>query len=473
MMPTIRPASRPSASSVVESTPEDLATLRYLLDLTLQPIDRWDGFVQIEQFASSALRYQLNVLSYALAMAQHTRTPAFTGYLAEAQRFAIEKMRARRVWSYWAAENLVGHLRWDPDPIAFENVMYSGFFGVMVGMYESLVDDRFSAPGSLSLRWSEREVYDYDFASLTRAIERNMRADPRSPMYACEPHLIYPICNTFALNTLCMFDRLHGTDTSRGLVDGVRASLDRDGYLRSDGRFLCGRTARSRALVFPPTIGNDVFMAYWLTAAMPDLAERTYAMVRDRFLVRAGDVVSLVPGRRIDGGNYTFERAEAFSQAVTIVAAREFGDETTARALERTLERESTYAYASGARRVRSVSTLTNAMIGLARFSRQHSLREILTGRVRRASEGPVLAEVAYPEVLVARAVTDGVALDLVLRPGSTTRTTTIAIEGLSPARSYALSGATRPTAEADARGRLLVDVPLHGRTEVRVAPAP
>lgn len=73
---------------VTEHTPEDLAHLRYALDLALQPLDSFAGFTKIDQFREAATRYQLNALSYSLSMAQFTRTPAFTGYLAEAQRNA-------------------------------------------------------------------------------------------------------------------------------------------------------------------------------------------------------------------------------------------------------------------------------------------------------------------------------------------------------------------------------------------------
>jgi hypothetical protein len=89
------------------------------------PIGRFDGFSHIEQYLLSALRYQLNYTNYALAQAQYNYTPAFTGYLTEAQANTIEKMRDNKVWGYWAHECLVGYQRWDPDPIKFANVMYT------------------------------------------------------------------------------------------------------------------------------------------------------------------------------------------------------------------------------------------------------------------------------------------------------------------------------------------------------------
>ncbi|MGI8863218.1 MAG: hypothetical protein ACR2JH_02265 [Solirubrobacteraceae bacterium] len=54
---------------------------------------------------------------------------------------------------------------------------------------------------------------------------------------------------------------------------------------------------------------------------------------------------------------------------------------------------------------------------------------------------GPILAEVAYPGVLVARAVTDREKLELVLRAGNGGGRTTLAIERLVPEREYMVEG--------------------------------
>ena len=94
-------------------------------------------------------------------------------------------MRSKRVWGYWAHECLVGYQRWDPDPIKFANVMYTGFFRVMVGLFETLNDRRFSRPGALSLRWSEDTEYVYEFSSLCEAIVHNMDISSQGPQ---QPH---------------------------------------------------------------------------------------------------------------------------------------------------------------------------------------------------------------------------------------------------------------------------------------------
>ena len=74
-------------------------------------------YLKFDQFREGALRYQINHLAYATALYQYTHTPAFSGYLAEAQRNAIQKALDKRVWKYWSLENLWGNLRWNPDPI--------------------------------------------------------------------------------------------------------------------------------------------------------------------------------------------------------------------------------------------------------------------------------------------------------------------------------------------------------------------
>jgi linalool dehydratase/isomerase-like protein len=132
---------------------DDLRRLRLLLDRALQPVDRFDGFEWIDQFQTSAVRYQINFLSYALSVASHTYLPAFDGYLATAQRNLVAKQLDHRVWRYWALESLWGHLRSNRDPIARDNIMYSGFLATQIAYARGSVGIcDYDAPGSLRLQ---------------------------------------------------------------------------------------------------------------------------------------------------------------------------------------------------------------------------------------------------------------------------------------------------------------------------------
>ncbi len=458
---------------VTEHSAQDLAHLRYALDLALQPIDSFVGFTKIDQFREAATRYQLNALGYSLSMAQFTRTPAFTGYLAEAQRNAIEKMLDRRIWGYWAVENAWGNLDLDRDPVDnSENIMLTGFHGLMVAMYETLNDDRFSRPGALTYRWNDDVGYANDYGSLAASIHRNVQRSPYA-LFPCEPNWIYTVCNTFGMNTMVSHDRLHGT----GYFPAVEARL-RDSYetefLRPDGRIIGVRSSHL-GLSWNLWAGASIQLttSYWMHAALPDIAQRTWWLLREQELRTEGDAVTTRPGvsARLDPGNYQLG-TDTYSRVVTMMAARELGDEELATQVQRGLDDHEDVAEADGARRYANASGLANLYANLGRFGRHSGLRDLVTfGSPEAWRRGPVLAEVAYPDVLVAKAVTDGVALDLVLRPGARPVRTVLLVERLVPGREYVVTGAAQPTYVADADGTAAIEIDLGGRHEVRIAP--
>ncbi|MGW5112733.1 linalool dehydratase/isomerase domain-containing protein [Nocardia sp. NPDC004123] len=461
----------PEAPPVAEHSAEDLAALRYALDLALQPLDRFDGFTRIDQFREAALRYQLNGLGYALATAQYTRTPAFTGYLAEAQRNAIVKMLDRRVWGYWALENLWGNLRWNPDPADRENIMLTGFLGLMVGMYETLNDDRFSAPGALTFRWNDRRAYRNSFGTLAESVHRNMIAGDYT-LYPCEPNWLYTVCNTFGLNTLLTHDRLHGTALTADVIDRLHHAYESE-FLRPDGRIIGVRSARlggSWNFWAGPAI--QLTTALWLHAGLPEYAQRAWWIVRDQEIHARGEHVGfpLRASSRVDAGNYRF--GSAYGQVMIASAAREVGDEDIARTALAGIEEFGDPVSANGVRYYQGLSGLGNMYALQFRFNRAAGVRDLIAfGAPPQWRAGPVLAEAAYPDVLVARAVTDGRALDLVLRPGNGLCRTTLRISRLDPGRAYSVAGARDAEFTASYAGEALIDIDLGGRHEVRIAP--
>ena len=458
---------------VVEHSEDDLAHLRYALDLALQPIDRFDGFDRLDQFREAATRYQLDALGYSLSMSQFTRTPAFTGYLAAAQRNAIEKMLDRRVWQYWALENAWGNLRFGRDPIAnSDNIMLTGFYGVMLSMYESLNDDRYSRPGALTFRWDGDTAFSHDYPGLASAVHRSMTAAPFT-LYPCEPNWIYTVCNTFGMNTLLGHDRLYGSGLFPDLEDRLRTSYEHE-FLRPDGRIV-GVRSENYGLSWNFWSGSAVQLttAYWLHASLPDIAQRTWWLVRDT-LERRPDGGAMLPrsvANRIDPGSYRLG-TEVYGLAATLMAAREMGDDEWADAALHSLERHAESSPATGARRYAGGSVLANLYANLGRFGRHSAVRDLLAyGPPDAWRQGPVLAEADYPDVLVARAVTDGHRLDLVLRPGNGPVRTRLGLAGLAPDRTYDLRGAIEPTVVASAGGTAKFHVDLGDRLDVVAIP--
>lgn len=465
--------SYPQDVTVVEHSDQDLRRLRASLDLALQPIDSYEGFTHIDQFREGALRYQLNALSYGLSMSQFTRTPAFRGYLAEAQRNTIDKMLQRKVWGYWPLENAWGNLRRDRDPVPVgENVMLTGFFGLQVGMYTSLNDDRYTRPGSLDFRWDEETSYPYDLPGLAANVRQSVAGSAFS-LYPCEPNWIYTICNTFGLNTVLASEQGTPTGAATEVQSRLRSAYESE-FLRPDGRIVGVRSSHlGLSWNFWASPSVQLATTYWLNPGMPDLAQRTWWLIRDGWLrVEDGRVStprSVVS--RLDPGNYRLG-TDTFTLAVTTMAAREIGDEETALAAEATLVEREQLAHEHGAERVANASGLANSYLNLGRFGRRSGLRDLVAfGPPAAWRDGPVLEQAAYPDVLVAKAVSDGAALDLVLAPGEAPVRTRLTLAQLRPGASYDVRGAREPSVVADGEGRAVVDVDLGGRIEVRVTP--
>jgi hypothetical protein len=81
----------------------DLKTLRFVqwfIELGLSDFDDWTYHDIIDQFQTSALRYQLYEAVYSLGLYQAHYAPGFHGYLSQAQRNVIHKSCTKTVMGY-------------------------------------------------------------------------------------------------------------------------------------------------------------------------------------------------------------------------------------------------------------------------------------------------------------------------------------------------------------------------------------
>jgi hypothetical protein len=91
--------------------------------------------------------------------------------------------------------------------------------------------------------------------------------------------------------------------------------------------------------------------------------------------------------------------------------------------------------------------------------------------RPQRWQDGPRLKDAPHPAVLVAKAETDGRALDLVLYPGSDDRMVTLQLDRLAPGQHYVAHGAADPEVVADASGAAALSVNITERTTIELRP--
>ena len=460
---------------VEELSAEDVAAMRFLLDRALQPIERFDGFDWIEQFQTSAVRYQVMGLSYALSVAQAARLPALRGYLFQAQRNLIDKMMDHRIWRYWALENAWGNLRLDPDPMApatRDNVMYSGWYAAMIGMHASNTgDERYDRPGSIVLRHPSGREFAYDWPSIVEILADNYVRAPFT-LFPCEPNWIYVFCNNFGAIGVQLHDRLRGSDHWSRIAPHYRRSLEQE-FMTVDGRVLVIRSARTGLTIPSPTsTASDAMLAYYGHPTFPDIARRSWEIVRREMLhVDAGGARLDLRGFDLfDTGNY--RRSNATALTAVMAAATEMGDAEAHDVVRAAFIAEHPPVMDAGVLHHPGVSTQVHAVAFFSRAGRTNAMRDLVADGLPAAwREGPLLENVEYPDVLVARAVSDGAALDLTLLPGRDPGRHVLGLSQLRPGRRYRCEGTVEPEVGADAAGRANVTVELAGRRAVRVHP--
>ncbi len=458
---------------VRELTPDMLAGLRYLYDRTLQPRDQFQGFDIIDQFRESAIRYQLNYIGYALAMAQSHYLPNFRGYLLEAQRNTIEKFLDRRVWSYWRIENALGNLRFNADPIGRDNIMLGGFFNANLALYAAGTGDRrYSNPGALTFRLNSRTAFRHDALTVANAARENYARSPFC-LYPCEPSFAFSYCNLLALTGIQINDRVLGTQHAGSIVPEFRRHFENE-FFDADGSIIAGRVTRTgmRFHFFDATFTRAAY-CYLAHPHFPDIAERTWAMLREERVRFDGDGeldLALSFMDNVDIGNY--RRTNAAMYVELLLAGREHGDDEVADAALRGLDRLHGRTDSDGSLRHRGLSNFNNAHVVMGRMMRRHDWRRlVLQGPPLDAFRGPMLVDARYPDVQVACAHSDGEDLSLVLHPGAAAGPQVLALDQLRPHADYRISGAAAPRLTADGRGRATFIVHLTGRTAVHLVP--
>lgn len=434
---------------------DDLKRLRLLLDRALQPVDKFDGFEWRDQFQTAAVRYQINFTSYALSTARANHLPAATAYLDEAQRRLIAKLGDKRVWGYWALENAWGNLRIGRDPVPRDNIMFTGFVGLQIAL---------SGTGAALALHNEGEIWRrYALSELADILAMQYQNKP-SALLACEPNWVYPLCNLITACGVLAADNADGCQRWSGIAEHFRAGLLREMTTRS-GDFVAFRSLLTG--IAPPSPGGAVMQAFpclFLNATDPDLAEEHWERLRHRLAAR--------DWRRafwpIDVGNYGFSRASSY--AASAAAAVELGDGETATALLGRLEDECASRTIDGVTHRERASLWAHALELLARLGRKDGLRAMVARATTECPVGPRLIDAPYPDVLIARATSDGSSLDLVLHPGSTAISAPITIAGLRPNHRYRTGPGDAPFLSNEA-GQAQLSVPLHERTVLSVAP--
>lgn len=475
----VRAEPAESTAGERELAPDQLAALRYALERALQPVGEYKGYTIIDQFQPAAIRYQINHTGYALAMAQCHYTPSFKGYMQRAQRNVVETYLDRKVWGYWALESMWGHFNFTNwDPVGKGNIMVTGWYGLHFNQYMQVNRDyRYAEPGALTFRWNDKTAYRHDAHTITGSIVDNMRKSDFC-LFPCEPNWVYPICNMYGMGAIATYDRVFGTRYADEILPRWLHKLETE-FTDAKGTIIPLRSELT-GIAFP-FYSSEAGFAFFANVFSPELAQRLWAIGRKElgFFVAEDD-----EGRprlrlpqdqldfieKIDPGNY--RPGLLFAYAAILISAREFGDHELAEAARRSMDQDCGLFEEGGVAGYAKGSNLSNIWAVEGKLMGTGDFRNsFIHGPPESVFEGPVLAEARYPEVLVAKAFSDGRDLDLVLYPGVADGVQTLELERLAPGARYRLEGARTDTFAAADDGRASLQVELAGRTPLYIAP--
>ena len=294
------------SSQTKRLTLENLGHLNYLHSMLAQPLGSWDGFYTPQSPTMNfALRYQLAFGLYAVASLSQ-RTPAYRAPYVEAMRGAIEKMLDVASWGYWRAPSpsneqagtshltvLAGpHQRLPAgppsDPIARDNLQYSGHLSTMFGLYEKLTgDDRYDSPFTLHDPKSAA-IYTYTHMQVAERIYQQMRENKFGGV-CCEPGMAYVPCNNYAMASNTLHDALHGTRYSEANDEWLR-TVEKKMVLKGPAlRGIFGASYMKDVGMATPVAFNftDAWGLAFLLPFDPALVRKMYPTFRKR-VTRAG-----------------------------------------------------------------------------------------------------------------------------------------------------------------------------------------
>ena len=339
-----------------------LGFLNYLHGVLTQPLGSWEGFYRPQsQSMNFALRYQLAFSTYALAALQQA-TPAYRAPYEDAMRAAIEKMLHADVWGYWRAPQSPngndapiglassGHVAVlisphqraiagpPSDPIARDNLQYSGHLSTMLGLYEKVSGDtRYDSPFTLTDPACGVE-YTYSHGNVAERIHSQM-VQNRFGGVCCEQGMAYVPCNNHAMASNTLHDALHGTrfrDANEGWLKTVRSKL----VLKGPALRGVFGTAYMKDLGLATPVAFNFTDAWGLSFMLPfarPLVRKLYGRFKKRGVAHAGSHAAYV------GSAPTSERMEISDVPINtgfgLVLARGMGDVALADALSRYSEK--------------------------------------------------------------------------------------------------------------------------------------
>lgn len=414
-----------------------LGHINRVVQLARQADGDWSamGSWEPSQYGYDSYRYQLAFMDYALALANNHYTPAYRDIYSDSSLRLIRKMLRPDVWSYWETAsrmdeegNLVGEGMGIADPIADQNIMYSGHLLQMILTHELIYGDSgYSKANSIEFPLDPTHKSDYDIDSAVKVVFDQFKANDWKGV-ACEPHTIYIECNGHPIVAFKVYDEMKGTDLYKQTIKGFKEQYAALGYLDTKTLSYMRRhrlnTGETQYLDNPEAY-NDGWAGVIVNAWWPEEAKRLYPAQEKRHIQKLDDgtLTIKVHGKGI--GPVQPFNGYSYDHGFAVAYAAEMGDIKT---------RDGLLAYAQkywnpkwdgdalvykrndndrnpddGKDVWRQVSLLTaNALLPFAQLNEGNALADLYDLPYdRKRFEQPYLTNVAFPAVQVSRAIYD------------------------------------------------------------------
>ncbi|MDR3210023.1 MAG: hypothetical protein LBT36_05320 [Oscillospiraceae bacterium] len=474
-----RVTAAPAPEGTGELDAEQLRAARFLLEATVREEGDLSGFEFIRGLGE--YRYQLSAFGYGLMVLHAKYLPNFEGYLKRAHRFLIKSYEDPRTCAYWAKEMLAGYWKRDPDPVGYANVMLSGWMMPVIAGYGDQYDDReFEKDASIRFRPipdKPEETCDYSVKGVMEALYRQF-AGKEFPymLIPCEPHVAFPTCNSYGLLGMLLYDRDHGTHYCEDFWDELYDNVSSE-FIEIDGSMALRRQDQYGLRHLPASqIGHNAFadvQNYMHFAAIfPGIARRGYALLRKTKLEIKNGVAAINDTPWVKIINMFNGKPDASLQLATLeLNAAEYGDTEMYDALLRAEEQELSRSKDPRSFQFKDVNSLTACYLAFGRLLKKGYWEDvILRGMPETSKTGPLLADCAFPDVIPAKAASNGDDLDLVLYNGGEPGDQELKLSRLTPNTKYTVNGGM--AFDSDAAGAAAITVNLDGRTPVYIARA-
>ncbi len=216
--------------------------------------------------------------------------------------------------------------------------------------------------------------------------------------------------------------------------------------------------------------GSEI--SFWgsLASDLQSIARRGWEIVRNQLVDKPSYSDFITGFDNYDFGNY---RRAPTAYAPLAACATEMGDKEIAQGLLEEYNRKNPGTLRDGIFFRRNASVNHHALECIARSGRVNGIKDCVEQGMPDAwLSGPVIEELNYPDVLVAKAVSDGQNLEAVFYPGKGAGTFGMTIGHLTPLAMYQCTGAAEERLQADDVGRLRLTITVDGRSPFSIEKA-